>query len=201
MTFTEMVERVAKRLNLTSDEAMQRIGEEVNDEYGVLISTLGMAALIRTSETEQTVIGDRFITFELDKITAVYNPARPLPPLGQITVDEMRNRRVRSDPPREYAIYRMGALTTTLLLDCTPATAYDLTADGYSNKVAMAEDDEPDFSEKFHPLLVYAVMEIELNKMEKPDMAKIMGAKKQQLISDLRFYIAKSAYLKFHQNK
>ncbi len=202
MTFTEIVAEVADRLNLTSAVALTRIGRSVNQRYRRLSSTLGLQTTARGTATASTVVGNRSVTFTAEKIYAVYD-ATVSPPrvFGEVSFDEMRNAMIGTDPARMYAIQTIGASTVTIMLNTIPATIYVLTADARLNLATLSGTQIPAFSESFHDILVYGAASTELEKMEKPDLAKIQEGHYEVRLGELRFDIAKSAYRELYQGK
>jgi hypothetical protein len=64
----------------------------------------------------------------------------------------------------------------------------------------------PAFAEDYHDILVYGPLGLEYNRMEKPDMGRIYNFEDERRpglfqvrASQLRYYIAKSAYLDIYQ--
>lgn len=203
MTFTDIVNEVAERLNLTSATAITRIGRNVNIRHRYVLSSLGMDTSSRTTVTVNTVIGTRYLTFtSVSKLFSVFNAATT-PPfiLTEVSMDEMRARQVITDPPQTYAIYRMYYNSVIIYLDTTPATIYPLSADAMEQSSTLATTALPAFSENFHDILIEGAMATELNKMEKYSMAQEHEAMFNMRLSELRYFIAKSAYLSRYQSK
>ena len=73
MTFTAIVAKIADRLNLTSTAALTRIGEDVNDRYREIVSSVGLQTSIRTTISEQVTVGNRLVTFDCEKVFSVFN--------------------------------------------------------------------------------------------------------------------------------
>lgn len=73
MTFTQIVAKIANRLNLTSATALTRIGEEVNERYREVCSGVGLQTSIRTTAAASTTVGNRFLTFTCEKVFNVFN--------------------------------------------------------------------------------------------------------------------------------
>jgi hypothetical protein len=195
MTFTGIVLEIADRLNLTSEKALARIGRSVNERYRWLASSLYLQTTVRRPITATTTIGNRSLIFNCEKLYAVFNPAyTPVWVLGETDFDTLRNRPVGTDPPQEYAIQLMGASTVTIYLSSTPATAYVLGADAAVNLATLSGMEIPAFAESFHDILVYGGMATELDKMEKPELAEVQNSRFEQRLSELRLYIALSAY-------
>lgn len=208
MTFADIQTEIADRLNLTTVAALARIGRSINERYRWMASELGFSTTQRGTATATTTIGNRSLTFgptpvKVEKILAVYNPllTSPAGVLGEVTFDEMRNQTAGSDPARQYAIQLMGADSVTIYLGSTPASAYVLNADVNVNLATLNGVQVPAFAEDYHNLLVYGGMATELDKMEKYDLSQKKEAQFNGRLAELRFYIAKSAYLDIHQGK
>ena len=202
MTRDQIVAIVAQRLNLTSATALARVAESVNEKYAEVLSGVGMQTSTRRTVTAQTTIGSRYLTFaSVMKVYSVFDPNGTGIPFAELTVDELRNRPVRTDPPQAYAIQTVDATSVTIWLDCTPATVYSLSADVEFNLALLGASDEPAFPQKFHYMLVHGARGIELDKMEKIDLASKAEAKFQTLLSGLRYHLAISGYKDIHQGK
>lgn len=202
MNFAEIQATVADRLNLTSQQALTRIGKSINEKYKELASDLGMQATVRGVATHATTIGSPYLMFTgVEKVFSVFNPAYTQPfMLREVSVEEIQHSPRGTDPPGRYAIYNMGASAVTVLIDSTPTTSYALNANAELLAVTLANQAVPNFSESFHDTLLYGVMEIEYDKMEKLAMAKRMQGKYEGRRADLRFFIAKSPNLQLFQN-
>ncbi len=87
-----------------------------------------------------------------------------------------------------------GASTVTIYLDCIPATIYALTADALVNLSTLSGSMIPAFAEDYHDLLVLGAMATEYDKMEKTPLADKKEKQYEDRLSQLRMYIAKSAY-------
>lgn len=208
MTFTDIQSRISDRLNLTSTAALTRIGQSINEAYREMASSVGIKDKIeRGTASASTVVGNRDLTFgpsptKVQKILAVYDPSISPPRLlDEFTMDELLNQVLGTDPASAYAIKLMGATSVTIHLDVIPASIYTLTADVLINLVDLSGTDVPAFAEDFHNLLIYKGMQIELEKMEKYDLAAKQEKKFQDRMGEYRLYIASSAYLKIMQGK
>lgn len=207
MTFTDIQTEIADRLNLTSAAALARIGRSINERYRWLASSIGFDTIERRTASASTVIGDRSLTFgpaptKVQKLLSVFNPAFTPPQiLNQVDFDELRNQSIGTDPPSQYAIQLMGADSVTIFLDSIPATIFSLSADVMSNLATLSGVQVPAFAEDFHDILVYGGMATELDKMEKYDLSAKKEAQFEGRLSDLRMFIAKSAYLDIIQGK
>lgn len=213
MTFTDIVNEVADRCDLTSATALTRIGREVNERYRWLASSVGFSTIqLVPGVTANTVVGNRSLTFgttgtKVEKILSLYNAAYTPPQvLGQISFDQMRNQALGTDPPQQYAIQTMGDHTVTVYLGATPATIYALTADVLSNLTDLSGTNVPAFAEDYHDILVYGPLGSEYMRMEKPELARVYDNESERApglfqvrAAQLRYYIAKSAYLDIYQ--
>lgn len=204
MTFTTIQSRVADRLNLTSAQALARIGNSINEKYREVASSIGMATVERSTATATTVgNGTRLLAFTtaatgtgVQKILSVYDAAFTPPIiLDELSFDQIRNDAVETDPPLEYAIATTTSASVTVMLSSACTTVFTLTADVLANMTDLSGSATPNFPEDFHDMLIYGVMAIELEKMEKYDMVAKQDEHFQSRLADLRYYIAKSAYL------
>ena len=121
--------------------------------------------------------------------------------LRQITFNEMRLSPLSTQPPQFYAISRMGAHSVTIYLNCVPTTVFILSADVEESTTTLSGTDEPLFEENFHDLIMHGVREMELLKMEKQALADAAHADYDRRQAELRFFIAKSAYLDIYPGK
>ena len=127
--------------------------------------------------------------------------ANPLYILGEKSFDELRNQVTGVQPPLEYAISTQDATSVTVFMDCVATSVITLTADVYKRIVDLSGTDLPLFSENYHDILIYAGKIPELKKMEKPDLAKTAEDDYDRRLSQLRMYIAMSAYKNIFQGK
>lgn len=198
-----MTTEVMDRLNLTSSEASDRIGRAINNRYRRVTSSIGMELTRRVTVSNTATIGNRTITFEgVEKLINVTDRSdTPYIILDEVTNDEMIKLPIRSDPPRNYAIVRYYSNAVDIYLDSIPATAFTLYADAHNEVINLAGDDEPEFSESFHDVLIFGAMAEEYRRMEKIDYARDSEQDYERRLSDLRMWLAKSAYLDLYQGK
>lgn len=204
MTFDEIVSEIKDRLNLTSSDSTTRIGKRVNSRYKQITSSLGINTSRRGVATPvNTVSGTATITFTMAKPEIVYITAAGFERvLGERTFDELKARNVSQEPsgvPSEYAIQSTTGLTVTLLLSPIPNSIVAINADGLLNAATLSGSTIPAFDQDFHDVLVYGGMVDELMKMEKPGLLGQAKADYEQRMSDLRYFLAKSAYLSITQ--
>jgi hypothetical protein len=202
MTFTEIVTDTMDRLNLSSADATARIGRFVNSRYRRVTSTIGLQTSRRTTVSTAVTLGVQAVVLALEKVLTVYHSGTGVQSvLPEITYDQMRNRGAGAGTiPTCYCIASMDANSVTILLDILPQSALDIYADGMANVSTLSGSTEPPFSASYHDVLVYGAMADELTKMEKPQLAKQAEQRYEEVLSDLRMYIAKSAYLQQRQN-
>ena len=206
-TFTDLQNEVADRLNLTSAQALARIGRSINERYRWMASSCGLQTMVRATSVAPTVIGTAQLTFSLsstgggvEKIFSVFD-ATTSPPrmLNEVTFDQLRQTTSTGDPASNYAIALMGANTVTIQLNTVPASVYSLTADCESNMATLSGTMSPAFSEDYYNILTYFAMSVELDKMEKYDLASKQFTLSESRLSEYRLFIAKSAYLDIAQ--
>jgi len=207
MTFDEMVTEVSDRMNLTSATAITRIGRSLNQRYADVCVSMGLQTASQEVVTATTTIGSDLLTFgpkplKVLKLESVFNQAYPKPnTLNQVSLVILRNMTAGTDPAQNYAIYRTYADRQTIMLDSEASTAYELSADAIVSRATLSGADVPTFPEPFHDLLIYGAMATEYAKMEKPDLAGANEALYESTCSDLRLFIAKSAYMDIYQGR
>lgn len=201
MTFDDMTNEVADRYNLSAASARDRIGRSINECYKALCSSIGLQTSARGSATANTAIGSRTVTFgptpvKVQKIIDVYD-ATVAPTVGKFierSFEYLRDSYDSGDQSREFAIQLMGATSVTVFLGGTATTVRTLTADVEINKATLVGTDVPAFAEAFHDILLTYASSIELEKLEKYDAAQQKMKQSKDRTSELRMYIAKSAY-------
>lgn len=203
MTFSEIVADIKTRLNLTSTDATTRIGLAVNRLYKSITSSIGLNVTRRTQVQANCSIGIQTLSFTgIEKVIAVIDKSSGSDRhLDEQSVDELKVNGVAGDTPTAFAVYRMNANTVQILLNVIPQTALTLYADGYVQAPTLSGSQEPAFPESFHDILTEGVMYDELRKLEKADLAKMAKATYEQRVSDLRMFIAKSAFQDIYRGK
>lgn len=204
MTFDEIVSETMDRLNLTSQDARDRIGKRVNSRYRDVTASLGLLVArrmvqdIELDPTDTDLDLPDVVIEDIEKVVkiAVVNDGGRVQRLTQLSYDDITN---RSQPvggtPHAFAVKRMGTSTVTITLDRYPAvTPFTLRIEGYDVTDVLADDAEPMLPLSFHQLLVEGTMADELRKMEKVPLAEIADTKFDEMVSNLRMFIAKSAY-------
>lgn len=203
MTFNEIVAEVCDRLNLSSEQAVARVGREVNSRYKRVTSSLGLITSRRAQVSKAAVIGANTITFTgITHIDAVIDKSTGNNViLRQATVDELRETPDKGEPPATYAIFSTTDTTITILMDCTATTTFTLYADGLVSAGTLSGTQTPAFAEDYHDVLVFGAVADELRKMEKQAFARDAEKDFTDRLSDLRMFIVKSGYLDTYQGK
>lgn len=199
MTFKQLQDRVMDRLKLSSTDARDRVKNHINERYRAVATSCGMIAVRFGTVTLNTVNG-----------TKTYSPATLIHPitiaypggnrvLTEISQDQMR----QLDPdenmtgePFHYVVQKYNVDTVTLRIWPTPNAAYALTIDGILTGTDLSADgDKPALPEDFHDVLLFGALGDELMKLEKINLAESFERKFQTRLGELRYFIAKTAYL------
>lgn len=205
MTFTEIVDNVAEALNLTSDDAIARIGKNVNRRYKRLTSSLGLLPTRRQIQTVAFTIGNRRITVpSCEKVISVQDLAsgdpRPIT-LTLVTYAEMLTMTPRADRPTHYAIESITAHATVLLTNFTPAAAFSVSVEGESRASTLSGVLEPAFNESYHDILEFGAKADELRKKEKVALARDAEMDFERRLGELRLHLAVSGHQDIVQGK
>lgn len=203
MTVNELVEHIADAINQTSPEAKARIGRELNVRYKQVTSAIGLITSRREEFTKLATIGSEFLTFTgTEKLDAVYRKVGTKKILlDELTKDEMLEDTFREEPPTTFCIYSLGPASVTIKMDCIPISAFTLYADGLADVSTLTNINTPAFPESFHDILIHGVMADEYKRREKMPYAKEEEQIFTQRLSDLKMFIAKSAYLDIYRGK
>ena len=203
MNVSELVEHIADETNQTSPEAKSRIARQLNKRYLQVTSSIGMVTTRREEVSKAATINNRYITFTgVEKLDTVYRKVGTKQViLQQITHDEMLLESPRSEPPTKFSVFSTTSTTVTIWLDCKPTTTFTLYASGLADFSTLTNLDRPAFPESFHDVLVYGVCADEYRRKEKTTLAKEAEETFQRRLSDLKMFIAKSAYLDIYSGK
>lgn len=203
MTVNELVEYIAEDLSSPSPEAKTRIAHELNVRYKQVTSAIGLIPTRRVQVSTTATIGSNEITFTgIEKIDAVFtvdaNGANVI--LDELNNDEMLAAPVRTEPPKKFSIFNVNPTSVTILVDCVPTTQFTIYAQGLASATTLSGNDQPAFPESFHDILIHGVKADELRRKEKA-LARDAEAMFESRLSDLRMFIAKSAYLMEYRGK
>jgi hypothetical protein len=202
MTYEELVSDVKARLSLTSPEATIRIASELNARYKQVTTAIGLTVTRRATVMGTASLGDRDLTFTgLEKVLTVSDRSSGHDRiLDERLFSDLRQKAPGTGIAKAYAISRMAANSVTIFLDVEPQAAFELWADGYETAAELAGTQLPQFPESFHDVLVEGVLSDELRRQEKPSLAAMAEARFTQRLSDLKFFVAKSGWLKIQQH-
>jgi hypothetical protein len=207
MTFLEIQDRVMDRLNLTSQDARDRIKDFINERNRNVCTSVNLGRVRRTTITSVTTSGVRtLVPSGIIKPLTITIPAQRRV-LDERTSDQLRNLDAGEDftgIPELYAISKYALASFELELSPTPDGAYDLTIDGIARGVDLSDDaDEPGFPEDFHDILVFGTLADEFDHIG--DEQHIVQAERQEKkfqkrLGELRLWIQKTIYLRRGQN-
>ncbi|HEX6272888.1 MAG TPA: hypothetical protein VFZ53_07610 [Polyangiaceae bacterium] len=203
MTFTEIVTEVMERTRQTSTEAQTRVGREVNDRYRRVTSSVGLQTSRPGSATASTNIAGPHVTFDLEKVISVRMVASSFRRmLAEITHDDLLTRQTVSPvsgPPTFYAILKNIGNSVEVHLYPQPDAVYALTAEGLRPSTVLTGSSPPLFPASFHDVLMHGALADEWTQLKQDDLAARSEAVYEQRLAELRYFIAKSAYLDIHQ--
>jgi len=203
MTMNEIVMHVSDSMLLTSPASKARLERNVNVRYKRVTSAIGLVTSRREQVSKQATIADRNLTFsgieKLDTVFRVSGTKNII--LEEITNDDMLELSPRDEPPTKYSIFSLAPRAVTIKMDCTPTTTFTLYAHGLADTSTLSSNDSPAFPESFHDILLLGVMADEYRRKEQYKEAKDCEASFEQRLSDLRMFIAKSAYLELYEGK
>ena len=210
MTFDEIVGVICDRLNLTSDAAIERVGERVNERYRRVTSAIGLVArrvvsniTINPSTTaslpDYTVDGMELVTKVLRVPSSGSSTIIP-----RVLYDEIDNLETRNAEPRTWALNRVGNNHCIITFDgypSDPVATFTVRIEGYDIAENLQGAMEPKFPISYHDILIEGGMADELAKMEKFEASELREKKFYNRLSDLRMFIAESGYMDIYQGK
>lgn len=195
MTFTEIVRVVTDYCNLTSAEALTRVGKSVNRHYRRATTQLGMDTTRFVTRSAVTTIGVRTVTFtNIEKIDRLLDTttSTAIRLIREVDIHKIRSRQPGESEALEWAVQNTGADSVTVILDTIPQAVYSLQADGWATQADLAGTDEPAFAESYHDILSWAVLAEELLKKEKLELSEKYEAKSEALLAELVHHYADS---------
>ncbi len=208
MSYDELVSEVMDRLNLTSDEARERVGKGVNKRYKMVTSGIGLQTSRRVvvpmtidpSDTD-SILPDLIVP-GMEKVNKVFRLVGvSMRILDEGSYDEVAGLTTTRRLPYSWAVKKMGAGQVVVTFDAYPEVPFTLSFEGYDVADVMADDAEPYLPTDFHDILVEGAMLDELRKMEKPELAMLAKQEYDQRLGELRLFIAKSSYKDQYQGK
>lgn len=200
MTNLELKTRVKARLNWTSSESDALVQDYLNERYRQVVSSVNMARVRFGTVTANTSIGVNTITFtSVAKPLSVYDTVTLKRELEETTTDDIRQRdaaAAATGTPTHYAVLTHTDDEVRLLLYPKPTAVQALSMDALLAGTDMsANADEPAFPVDFHDVLIYGAEADGRLKMEKPALYEKLDAKFEKRLSELRYFLIKSANL------
>lgn len=203
MTADEIIAHALDALNLSSPEATLRIGRTLNVRYKRVTSAIGLITSRRAPLTKVATIGSSDFTFSgVEHLDIVYRKVGTRNyTLKEVTYDEVLAMLPRAEPPRHYAVKTVAAQTITITTDCVPTTAFTLYASGLAILPTLSGIASPAFPESYHDVLIHGILADEYRKLEKEPYAQAAERDYENRLSDLKMFLAKSAYLDNYAGK
>jgi hypothetical protein len=203
LTFQEIATDILDTLNLTSDEAATRVLRTLHRKYKEVTSAIGLIPSRRTRVSQAATIGNRDITFaSIEKIDSVFRiVGTKVYRLDEITNEEMLEKSLVSEPATKFCIRSMTGTSVTVRVNVTPTTTFTLYAEGLTVQGRIAPDDTPAFPESFHDILIYGVLAEEYRRKEQKEFFLSAKSDYDTRLSDLKFFIAKTAYMTVYEGK
>jgi hypothetical protein len=188
------------RLNWSAPANRELVKTFLNDRLREVQSSLGLAATRRGLTTVATTAANSFSTItSIAKVIGIVDTTDLKRPLREVTVHEIRQKDPASEVtglPEDYAIFKHLADSVQVLWYPQPDAVYTLSVDALlAGTELSANSDEPTFPEDFHDLLVHAAEADAWRRLEKDMMAESAERRFEKRLSELRYFIAKSAYL------
>lgn len=196
---------IADELNLSSPETKARIERALNVRYKQVTSAIGMVGSRREELSKLATTGNQYLTFTgAEKLDAVFRKVGTKNVLlDQITDDDMLEATLQTSLPTKYSIYSFTPTTVTIRMNCIPVASvpFTLYANGIGDVITLSGTTSPAFPESFHDVLIYGVCADEYRRKEKVAFVKEAEENFARRLSDLKMFIAKSAYLTLYRGK
>jgi hypothetical protein len=200
VTFVNIQDRVMARTNLSSTTARTRIKAYVNERLRRVATSTNVGRVRFGSVSINTVANVNTITSTgLVKIVTASIPAENQI-LDERTTDQLRNYDTdvsQNGVPRFFAVKAVNATTLTVQLYPEPDAIYAVVLEGILTGTDLSADaDVPGLPEDFHDILIFGALADELPHLQRTDEAAYYEDKFEKRLSDLKYFIAKSAYLR-----
>jgi hypothetical protein len=188
------------RTNLTTTAARDRIKAYVNERLRRVATSTNVGRVRFGSVSINTVANVNTITSTgLVKIVTASIPAENQI-LDERTTDQLRNYDTdvsQNGVPRFFAVKAVNATTLTVQLYPEPDAIYAVVLEGILTGTDLSADaDVPGLPEDFHDVLIFGALADELPHLQRTDEAAYYEDKFEKRLSDLKYYLAKSAYLR-----
>jgi hypothetical protein len=200
VTFVNIQDRVMARTNLSSTTARTRIKAYVNERLRRVATSTNVGRVRFGSVSINTVANVNTITSTgLVKIVTASIPAENQI-LDERTTDQLRNYDTdvsQNGVPRFFAVKAVNATTLTVQLYPEPDAIYAVVLEGILTGTDLSADaDVPGLPEDFHDILIFGALADELPHLQRTDEAAYYEDKFEKRLSDLKYFLAKSAYLR-----
>ena len=213
MTFLELQDRIMARLNLSSDDARDRIKTLINERVRKMQTSCNLGRVrksIITFNTEADVADYELIDAldEDEEFKIILPQTVRIPGQNRVLTGSTDDQIRVFDPsetargvPRSFSVTSIGPDSVTMKLYPIPDGAYTIYVDGIRNGVDLIDDtDVPVFPEDFHDAIIYGVMADENTHFDKPDRDRYLEGKYEKRVSECRYFISRSIYLHRIQN-
>lgn len=197
-----MVTDICGRMNLVSDDAIARVGQELNDHYRRVTATVGLEPLRYVTRTAQTQLTSDTVTFTgIEKIDRVFERDADgvIHTLKPVPVAQLRQSRELQGNRYCYCILHQVADSITIQLPGLALAITDLYADGWSTLADMTGSDKPAIPESFHNIIVNNTLGDECLRKEKTELADRFYAMADTGLKELRFHIADAPPIDWRQ--
>jgi hypothetical protein len=188
------------RTNLTTTAARDRIKAYVNERLRRVATSTNVGRVRFGSVSINTVANVNTITSTgLVKIVTASIPAENQI-LDERTTDQLRSYDTdvsQNGVPRFFAVKAVNATTLTVQLYPEPDAIYAVVLEGILTGTDLSADaDVPGLPEDFHDVLIFGALADELPHLQRTDEAAYYEDKFEKRLSDLKYFLAKSAYLR-----
>ena len=204
MTFTELVDDVLDEMRLTTADATTRVGRKINRRYRRVRRAVGLNDVRRKTFSFPLALNTRTQTVNgIQKLNAIVDNTDTSAPrvLYEILDSEMDEVVPTENFPERWSVKRVGAQVVTIKLDTNPTEARSLDITGDQSPVTLVGGAIPDFPEDFHEMLFIGACADELRKAEKVAQARDKDKEFEELLAELRYYMATRQMLTIQQGK
>jgi hypothetical protein len=199
VTFKDCQDRVMARHNLTTTEARTRIKQYINERTRHVQTSTNIRRVRRGTVSIPTVIAaPTLVATGVARVLAVSTALdnRVLEERTLVQLRLMDPNLSRVGDPQYYAVNVVGATAPTLRFQPIPNRVLTLTIDGMLLGTEMTADgDIPGFPEDFHNALIFGASADEYDHQEKADLLMVQEQKFERRLSDLKYWMATSAFL------
>lgn len=209
MTCDELVNHIADEMALTAPDAKSRILKELNIRYRHVTSSIGLITSRRVQVSQPVTLNSQMLTFAgIEKIDALFYPVSQNNVttnkfLDLVTNDEMLNERIRSQSPSKYSVFTTAPNSIVIKINMvqTSGTPLVLFAHGLADASNLSGTASPAFPASYHDILIHGVEADEYKRKRQTQESADSEQKFENRLSDLRMFIAKSAYQDLHRGK